>query len=54
MSYLWILLAIPFAISAVGWIACALLYVGQVSPVTFHLPNLGKGLPASEYSWLKG
>lgn len=30
------------------WIACALLYVGQVSPVTFHLLNLGKGLPVSE------
>ena len=29
------------------WIACALLYVGQISPVTFYLLNQGKGLSVS-------
>ena len=33
------------------WISCALLYVGQVSPVTFYLYNLRAGLPVSE-GWL--
>ena len=30
------------------WIACAHLYVGQISPMTFHLYNFGKGLPVGE------
>ena len=30
------------------WIMCALLYVGQISPVTFYLHNLREGLPVSE------
>ena len=35
------------------WISCALLYVGQVSPVTFHLFNLRAGLPVSEcWMWI--
>ena len=33
------------------WISCALLYVGQVSPVTFYLYNLRSGLPVNE-AWL--
>ena len=33
------------------WISCALLYVGQVSPVTFHLYNMAHGLPVSE-GWM--
>ena len=33
------------------WISCALLYVGQMSPVTFYLHNLREGLPVSE-GWM--
>ena len=33
------------------WIMCALLYLGQISPVTFYLYNLRDGLPVSE-GWL--
>ena len=33
------------------WIMCALLYVGQISPVTFYLHNLREGLPVSE-GWM--
>ena len=33
------------------WIACALLYVGQISPVTFHLYNLREGSAVSE-GWM--
>ena len=33
------------------WISCALLYVGQVSPVTFYLYNLRGGLAVGE-GWL--
>lgn len=41
----------PLFVMMMIWIACALLYVGQVSPVTFHLLNLSKGLPVSE-GWM--
>lgn len=41
----------PLFVMFVIWIACALLYVGQVSPVTFYLYNLRDGLPVSE-GWL--
>ncbi len=37
----------PVFVMLMIWIACALLYVGQVSPVTFYLLNLGEGLPVS-------
>ena len=30
------------------WIFCALLYVGQVSPVAFYLANKADGAPVSE------
>ena len=33
------------------WISCALLYVGQMSPVSFYFYNLRGGLPVSE-TWL--
>ena len=33
------------------WISCALLYVGQISPVGFYFYNLRGGLPVSE-AWL--
>lgn len=35
------------------WISCALLYVGQISPVTFYLHNLAKGIVVNEiWSWI--
>ena len=37
----------PLFVMLMIWIACALLYVGQISPVTFYLLNLGKGLSVS-------
>ncbi len=33
------------------WISCALLYVGQISPVTFYLYNLRHGIAVSE-AWV--
>lgn len=37
----------PLFVMLMIWTACALLYVGQISPVTFYLLNLGKGLSVS-------
>lgn len=37
----------PVFVMLMIWIACALLYVGQVSPVTFYLQNFGEGFPVS-------
>ena len=35
------------------WISCALLYVGQISPVTFYLHNLANGAPVNElWAWI--
>ena len=35
------------------WIFCALLYVGQVSPVAFRLANTAKGLPVNDlWAWI--
>lgn len=41
----------PVFVMFMIWIACALLYVGQVSPVTFHLLNRAQGLPVNE-GWM--
>lgn len=38
----------PASVMWMIWISCALLYVGQVSPVTFYLYNLRRELPVSE------
>lgn len=38
----------PLFVMFAIWTSCALLYIGQISPVTFHLFNLSKGLPVSE------
>lgn len=38
----------PFFAMLMIWISCALLYVGQMSPVTFYLHNLRAGLQVSE------
>lgn len=35
------------------WIACALLYVGQISPATFYLYNLEHGAPVNDlWAWI--
>ncbi len=35
------------------WISCALLYVGQISPVTFYLHNLANGAPVNDlWAWI--
>ena len=35
------------------WIACALLYVGQISPATFYLYNLENGFPVNDvWAWI--
>lgn len=41
----------PVFVMIVIWVACALLYVGQVSPVTFYLYNLRSGLAVNEW-WM--
>lgn len=41
----------PVFVMCTIWTMCALLYVGQISPVTFHLHNLRQGLPVSE-AWM--
>ena len=41
----------PVFVMMMIWIACALLYVGQISPVTFYLDNLRGGLPVNEW-WM--
>ena len=38
----------PLPVVIVVWIFCALLYVGQVSPVAFYLANKAAGAPVSE------
>ena len=38
----------PLFVVIMVWIFCALLYVGQVSPVAFYLANKAAGAPVSE------
>ena len=43
----------PLPVVIVVWIFCALLYVGQVSPVAFFLANKAAGLPVNElWAWI--
>ena len=41
----------PFWVMLMIWVSCALLYVGQMSPVTFYLSNQRAGLNVSE-GWM--
>ena len=38
----------PIGVVVTVWVFCALLYVGQVSPVAFRLANTAAGAPVSE------
>ena len=43
----------PIGVILSVWIFCALLYVGQVSPVAFRLANTAKGLPVNDlWAWI--
>ena len=43
----------PLPVVIVVWLFCALLYVGQVSPVAFYLANKAQGAPVSEvWPWI--
>ena len=43
----------PLFVVITVWIFCALLYVGQVSPVTFYLANKAEGAPVNEiFPWI--
>ena len=43
----------PLPVVIVVWIFCALLYVGQVSPVAFYLANKASGAPVNEiFPWI--
>ena len=43
----------PFGVMAAVWFFCALLYVGQVSPVAFRLANTAEGIPVSDlWAWI--
>ena len=37
----------PIFVMLMIWLSCALLYVGQASPVTFYLHNMAEGLPVN-------
>lgn len=41
----------PFWVMLMIWVSCALLYVGQMSPVTFYMSNQHAGLNVSE-GWM--
>ncbi|MBO5901641.1 MAG: DUF1295 domain-containing protein [Alistipes sp.] len=42
----------PVFVMTMIWVSCALLYIGQMSPATFYLFNLGKGATVSEaWAW---
>lgn len=41
----------PFFVMLMIWISCALLYVGQISPITFYLANLAEGAAVNEW-WM--
>jgi steroid 5-alpha reductase family enzyme len=43
----------PAFVMVMIWISCALLYVGQISPVTFYLRNLAEGADVSHlWAWV--
>ena len=43
----------PLFVMFMIWISCALLYVGQISPVTFYLRNLAEGADVSHlWAWI--
>ena len=43
----------PLSVVIMVWIFCALLYVGQVSPVAFFLSNKASGAPVNEmWAWI--
>lgn len=43
----------PVFVMFMIWISCALLYIGQISPVTFYLHNLSLGEPVNElWAWI--
>ena len=43
----------PVFVMFMIWISCALLYVGQMSPVAFYLDNLKEGLVVNEvWAWI--
>lgn len=43
----------PLPVIIIVWIFCALLYVGQVSPLAFYLANRSAGLPVNEvWVWI--
>ena len=43
----------PLFVVVIVWIFCALLYVGQVSPVAFFLANKAAGAPVNElWAWI--
>ena len=42
----------PFFVMVMIWTSCALLYVGQISPVTFYLANLAEGVAVNPvWAW---
>ena len=43
----------PLFVMFMIWISCALLYVGQMSPATFYLANMGAGAEVNElWAWI--
>ena len=43
----------PVFVMTMIWVSCALLYIGQMSPATFYLFNLGEGAAVSEvWAWI--
>ena len=43
----------PIGVIISVWLFCALLYVGQVSPVAFRLANTAQGLPVNDlWAWI--
>jgi len=43
----------PVGVILAVWIFCALLYVGQVSPVAFRLANTASGIPVNDlWAWI--
>lgn len=43
----------PFFVMVMIWVSCALLYIGQISPVTFYLANLTEGATVNPvWAWV--
>lgn len=43
----------PFFVMVMIWVSCALLYIGQISPVTFYLANLAEGATVNPvWAWV--